>query len=58
MSPIRFFREAIMLLATAGGAWIGFAATTHMEPAVNMTCAFLGMAVFGAFTDICIRGGK
>ena len=58
MSPLRFFREAIMLLATVGGATIGFVATVHMEPVVNMTCAFLGMAVFGAFTDYCIRGGK
>jgi hypothetical protein len=58
MSPIRFFREAVMLLATVGGAAIGFAATTHLEPVVNMSCAFLGMALFGAFTDICIRGGK
>ena len=58
MSPLRFFREAVMLLAAAGGAAIGYAATVHMEPSVNIICAFLGMSVFSAFTDICIRGGK
>lgn len=58
MSWLRFFREAIMLIATVGGAVIGYSASVHLEPAVNMTCAFLGMALLGAFVDICIRGGK
>ena len=58
MSPLRFFREIVMFLATVGGAAIGFTATAHMEPVVNMTCAFVGMALFGAFADICVRGGK
>lgn len=58
MSWLRFFREAMMLLATAGGAIIGFTATTHMDPAVNVVAAFVGMGLFGAFADICIRGGK
>ena len=58
MSPIRLLREAIMFLAVVGGAGIGFAASSHMSPEMNMTCAFVGMAVFGGFTDFCIRGGK
>lgn len=58
MSTTRFLREVIILLVTVGGTVIGFTATRHMEPTVNIVCAFLGMALFGAFADICIRGGK
>jgi hypothetical protein len=58
MSPRRFVREAVMLLAVVGGAAIGFAASTHMSDEMNMTCAFVGMASLGAFADFCIRGGK
>lgn len=58
MSPIRLIREATMLLATVSGAVIGFVATLDREPAINMSCAFFGMAVFGAFADFCMRGGK
>lgn len=58
MSPLRFFRELAMLLATVGGTVLGYVATIHMEPVVNMSCAFLGMAVCGAFADICLRGGE
>ncbi len=58
MSTLRFLREAAMLLAVISGAAIGFIATRHMEPTVNMVCSFLGMASFGALADFCIRGGK
>jgi predicted exporter len=58
MSPLRFFREMALFLATAGGAVIGYAATAHMEPTVNLTGAFLGMSLIGMFADFCIRGGK
>lgn len=58
MSPHRFIREMIILAFTATGALIGFIATVQMEPVVNSTCSFLGMAVFGAFADFCLRGGK
>lgn len=58
MSPLRFFRELTMLLATVGGAAIGYTATLHMEPTVHLVCTFLGMSLGGAFADFCIRGGK
>lgn len=58
MSPLRFVREVVMLLAIVGGAAIGFAASVHMSDEMNLTCAFAGMATFGAFADFCIRGGK
>jgi hypothetical protein len=58
MSPLRFFREMAIFLAAVGGTVIGYAATTQMEPAVNMTCAFVGMSLGGAFADFCLRGGK
>lgn len=58
MSPLRLAREAVMLLAIVSGAAIGFAASTHMSDEMNLTCAFAGMAAFGAFADFCIRGGK
>lgn len=58
MSPLRFFREAVIFLAAVGGTAIGYAASVHMEPAVNMTCAFVGMSLGGAFADICLRGGN
>jgi hypothetical protein len=47
-----------MLLFVVSGAAIGFVASTHMSDEMNMTCAFAGMALFGAFADFCIRGGK
>jgi hypothetical protein len=58
MSPLRFFREIAILLATVGGAVLGYAATLDMEPAINVVGPFLGMSLLGAFADICIRGGK
>ena len=58
MSSPRLFRELAIMLATFGGAVVGYAAGTGMEPAAHMSCAFVGMALFGAFADFCIRGGK
>lgn len=58
MSPHRFIRELIVFSVAASGALIGFVATAQMEPTVNMTCSFLGMAALGAFADFCVRGGK
>lgn len=54
MSP-RFFRDAAMFLATAGGATIGYCAGGSW-PEYQLAAAMTGMGLFGAFADICIRG--
>jgi hypothetical protein len=56
MSTRRFFRELVMFIGVVGGAVIGYCAGQTYEPSVQTACAFLGMSLGGAFTDICIRG--
>jgi hypothetical protein len=58
MSPRRFLLELVIFLCAAAGAAIGYRAGFNMEPPVQIGLAFLGMAVGGAFTDFCLRGGK
>lgn len=59
MSPRRFLIEFSVLLGSCGGAFIGYCAGQQFtEPTVQIMLAFAGMAVGGAFTDICIRGGQ
>ena len=56
MSTRRFFRELVMFIGVVGGAVIGYCAGQPYEPSIQLVCAFLGMALGGAFTEVCIRG--
>jgi hypothetical protein len=56
MSTRRFFRELVVLLGVVGGAVIGYCAGQTYAPSIQLACAFLGMSLGGAFTDVCIRG--
>lgn len=58
MSPRRVLGEAVLMGGVLLGTCIGYAAGTRMEPAAQMSLAFLGMALGGAFVDFCQRGGK
>ncbi len=53
---LRFFRELGMLVGVLGGTLIGYGAGYRMEPTAHMACAFLGMALGGAFVHLCIYG--
>jgi len=53
MSP-RFFRDAAMFVATAGGAAVGYCAGVGSD--YQLIMSMVGMGLFGAFADICIRG--
>lgn len=58
MSPRRFLVELIIMGGVLGGAIIGFCAGGSYESPVQMSLAFLGMGLGGAFADICLRGGQ
>lgn len=58
MSPRRFLTEMLVMGGVLGGTLIGYSAGVTMESNTQMGLAFLGMALGGAFTDICLRGGK
>jgi hypothetical protein len=58
MSTLRLLREVAMFVAVVGGAALGYAAGQSFESGGQLVCAFVGMGAFGAFADICLRGGK
>lgn len=58
MSTLRLIREVTMLVSVASGAILGYAAGQSFGSTATLFCSFLGMSVFGAFTDYCMRGGK
>jgi len=58
VSRLRFFRELSLLLATVGGAALGYAAGAHLPSQQHVIVSFAGMALGGAFADWCLRGGK
>jgi hypothetical protein len=58
MSPRRFLVELVVMCGVAGGAAIGFFAGSSCSPTVQMSLAFLGMGLGGAFVDICLRGAQ
>lgn len=53
MSP-RFLRELVIMGCAAGGSAIGFGAGVGTEPSVQLILAFLGMALGGAFSELCL----
>lgn len=59
MSPRRIFGELALLLGVVGGSIVGYCAGQQFQnPEIQTVCAFAGMALGGAFIDICMRGGK
>ena len=58
MSPRRFLGEILVMLGVIVGTVIGYLAGEAYNAYWQMCFAFLGMALGGAFTDICLRGGK
>jgi len=50
----RIFREYMVMLCTTSGAVLGYCAGTGTEPTVQLVLPFLGMALGGAFAEICI----
>jgi hypothetical protein len=57
MSPRRFLVELAVMGGAVGGAVIGFFAGGPYDSTVQVSLAFLGMGLGGAFVDICLRGG-
>lgn len=56
MSTYRLFREGMIMGCTIGGAVLGFyAGKTMVWPTSEIVLAFVGMALCGAFADICTR---
>lgn len=58
MSTLRLIREVMMFVAVVGGTAIGYAASHGFNQTTQVVCSFAGMALFGAFADFCMRGGK
>lgn len=58
MSTLRIIREITMFVAVVSGTAIGYAAGQSFGSTAQFVCAFLGMGVFGAFADFCMRGGN
>lgn len=58
MSPRRFLHEMLIMSGVVGGTCIGYSAGMRLEPTVQTILAFLGMALGGAFVDLCLRGGR
>jgi len=59
MSPRRFLVEFLVFGCTCAGAAIGYCAGQQFsEPVIQISLAFLGMALGGAFTELCLRGGN
>jgi hypothetical protein len=58
MSPRRFLVELAVMGGAVSGAAIGFFAGGPYDAAVQVSLAFLGMSLGGAFVDICLRGGQ
>lgn len=59
MSPRRILRECALIVGVLGGTLVGFSAGSgFVEPQTQLVFAFLGMALGGAFVDICLRGGQ
>jgi len=58
MSTLRFVRELTIIVASVAGALVGYAAGQRFDSSTHVVLAFLGMAMCGAFTDFCLRGGK
>lgn len=55
MLPYRVFCELFVMLWTVGGAVLGWYIGAQIEwPTSELICAFIGMACFGAFADICV----
>jgi hypothetical protein len=52
----RILREFMVMGCSTAGAVLGYCAATEMEPTVQLALPFLGMALFGAFAEICMRG--
>ena len=53
--PRRIICEFMVMGCSIGGAVLGYCAATEMEPAIQLALPFLGMALFGAFAEICMR---
>lgn len=58
MSTLRIVREATMFIAVISGTAIGYAAGQSFGSTTQFVLSFIGMGVFGAFADFCMRGGK
>lgn len=52
----RILRECMVMGCSTAGAVLGYFAADGLEPTVQLALPFLGMALFGAFAEICMRG--
>jgi hypothetical protein len=52
----RILCEFMVMGCSTAGAVIGYCAASDMAPSVQLALPFLGMALFGAFAEICMRG--
>jgi len=52
----RVLREFVVLACSAAGAIVGYCAGLEYEPTLQLALPFLGMALGGAFAEVCIGG--
>jgi hypothetical protein len=53
--PLRFWREVGLLVCVCLGAGLGYMAGRDLNSEWQLVCSFGGMAVFGAFADLCMN---
>ena len=53
--PRRLIHELMVMGCSTGGAVLGYCAAAEMAPTVQLSFTFLGMALCGAFAEICMR---
>lgn len=58
MSPRRLARELVVFGCVVGGTVIGYGAGNGLTPTVQLSLAFLGMALCGAFAEFCLSSRR
>lgn len=54
----RILHECMVMSCSTAGAVLGYCSATELEPTLQLTLPFLGMALGGAFAEICMRGKR
>jgi hypothetical protein len=53
--PLRFWREAGLMVCVCLGAALGYAAGRDLSSDWQVICSFGGMSLAGAFADLCMN---
>ena len=54
----RILHECMVMGYSTAGAVLGYCSATELEPTLQLALPFLGMALGGAFAEICMRGKR